>query len=144
MARADQGKPLVAQAQISGAEPAPLIDGASVQARAFAPGLHLLIDFWDCRGLTDAAGIEHTLREAAAACGATVLGVKLHGFGDTGGLTGVALLAESHISIHTWPETGYAALDIFMCGRCDPRRALPVLEAHFAPGRVKVSEHNRG
>ena len=144
MARADQGKPLVAQAQISGAEPAPLIDGASVQARAFAPGLHLLIDFWDCRSLTDAAGIEHTLREAAAACGATVLGVKLHGFGDTGGLTGVALLAESHISIHTWPETGYAALDIFMCGRCDPRRALPVLEAHFAPRRVKVSEHNRG
>lgn len=144
MARADQEKPLAAQAQISGAKPALLVDGASAQARAFAPGLHLLIDFWDCRGLTDAAGIEHALREAAAACGATVLGVKLHGFGDTGGITGVALLAESHISIHTWPETGYAALDIFMCGRCDPRRALPVLEAHFVPGRVKVSEHNRG
>ncbi|MGO4333715.1 adenosylmethionine decarboxylase [Labrys sp. KB_33_2] len=121
-----------------------MADGAAVQARAFAPGLHLLIDFWDCQGLIDAAGIEHALREAAAACGATVLGVKLHGFGDTGGITGVALLAESHISIHTWPETGYAALDIFMCGRCDPRRALPVLEAHFAPGRVKVSEHRRG
>lgn len=115
-----------------------------MQARAFAPGLHLLIDFWDCQGLTDAAGIERALRKAATACGATVLGVTLHGFGDTGGITGVALLAESHISIHTWPETGYAALDIFMCGRCDPRRALPVLEAHFAPGRVKVSEHSRG
>lgn len=144
MAGADQGQPLAVQAQISGAELAPVADGAAVQARAFAPGLHLLIDFWDCRGLTDAAGIEHALREAAAACGATVLGVKLHGFGDTGGLTGVALLAESHISIHTWPETGYAALDIFMCGRCDPRQALPVLEAHFAPRRVKVSEHRRG
>lgn len=123
---------------------ASLAEGSSNQPRAFAPGLHLLIDFWDCRALTDAAGIEHALREAAAACGATVLGVKLHGFGDTGGITGVALLAESHISIHTWPETGYAALDIFMCGRCDPRRALPVLKAHFAPGRVRVSEHRRG
>ncbi|WP_454815316.1 adenosylmethionine decarboxylase [Labrys neptuniae] len=121
-----------------------MADGAAVQARAFAPGLHLLIDFWDCQGLTDAMGIEHALCKAAAACGATVLGVMLHGFGDTGGITGVALLAESHISIHTWPETGYAALDIFMCGRCDPRQALPVLEAHFAPGRVKVSEHRRG
>lgn len=144
MARADQGRPLAAQAQTSRAGPAPPADATPIQARAFAPGLHLLIDFWDCRGLTDAAGIQRALRKAATACGATVLGVKLHGFGETGGITGVALLAESHISIHTWPETGYAALDIFMCGRCDPRQALPVLEAHFAPRRVKVSEHRRG
>lgn len=113
-------------------------------AQSFAPGLHLLVDFWGCRGLTDAEGMENVLRAAATACGATVLTVKLHGFGDTGGITGVALLAESHISIHTWPETGYAALDLFMCGRCDPRLALPVLEAHFAPARQRVSEHRRG
>ena len=114
------------------------------QDRPFAPGLHLLVDFWECRGLLDAEGIERTLREAAAACGATVLGVMLHNFGDGGGITGVALLAESHISIHTWPETDYAALDIFMCGRCDPRAALPVLEAWFAPVNTRITEHRRG
>ena len=116
----------------------------TVQAQPFAPGLHLLVDFWECRGLLDAEGIERTLREAASACGATVLNVMLHNFGDGGGITGVALLAESHISIHTWPETGYAALDLFMCGRCDPRGALPMLEAWFSPGSTRVTEHQRG
>lgn len=114
------------------------------QAQPFAPGLHLLVDFWECRGLRDAEGIERTLREAAAVCGATVLRVMLHDFGEGGGITGVALLAESHISIHTWPETGYAALDIFMCGRCDPRAALPVLEAWFSPRSTRITEHPRG
>ncbi|BAV49213.1 hypothetical protein MesoLj113a_06920 [Mesorhizobium sp. 113-1-2] len=114
------------------------------QAQPFAPGLHLLVDFWECRGLRDAEGIERVLREAAAACGATVLSVMLHNFGESGGITGVALLAESHISIHTWPETGYAALDLFMCGRCDPRGALPLLEAWFSPGSTRMTEHQRG
>lgn len=109
----------------------------------YPPGLHLLIDFWDCAA-PDAEGIEMGLREAAAACGATVLSVELHSFGEGGGITGVALLAESHISIHTWPETGYIALDIFMCGRCDPQLALPVLKKRFRPGRVKVGAHKRG
>lgn len=116
----------------------------TAQAEPFAPGLHLLVDFWECRGLRDAEGIERVLREAAAACGATVLSVMLHNFGESGGITGVALLAESHISIHTWPETGYAALDLFMCGSCDPRGALPVLEAWFSPGRKRITEHQRG
>lgn len=129
---------------------APVIDKArtgqdqTVEDRPFAPGLHLLVDFWECRGLLDAEGIERTLREAASACGATVLSIMLHNFGDGGGITGVALLAESHISIHTWPEIDYAALDIFMCGRCDPRAALPVLEAWFAPGCTRITEHRRG
>jgi len=116
----------------------------NVQAHPFAPGLHLLVDFWGCRGLRDTEGIERVLREAAEASGATVLNVMLHNFGESGGITGVALLAESHISIHTWPETGYAALDLFMCGRCAPREALPVLEAWFSPGSTKVTEHWRG
>jgi S-adenosylmethionine decarboxylase len=110
----------------------------------YTPGLHLLIDFWECRHLGDTAEIEQALREAATACGATVLSVELHGFGEGAGLTGVALLAESHISIHTWPETGYAALDIFMCGRCDPHQAVPVLEHWFQPGRKRVGAYQRG
>ena len=78
------------------------------------PGLHLLIDFWGASHLQNSELIEQTMRDAAAACGATVLDVKLHSFGTDAGITGVAILAESHISIHTWPETGYIALDVFM------------------------------
>lgn len=109
-----------------------------------APGTHLLVDFWDARHLKDQSLIERALREAAAACNATVLSVMLHGFGDDAGVTGVAILAESHMSIHTWPELNYIALDIFMCGDCNPHLALPVLEEHFKPRYVSVSEHKRG
>lgn len=109
-----------------------------------APGLHLLIDFWGAKHLQDEARIEASMRAAAEACGATVLGVNLHNFGGSGGITGVAILAESHISIHTWPETGYAALDIFMCGTCDPHKALPVLQAVFKPEKLQAAEYRRG
>lgn len=96
-----------------------------------APGLHLLIDLWGCSHLQDMDLIENAMRQAANICGATVLEIKLHSFGENAGITGVAILAESHISIHTWPETGYVAIDVFMCGSCDPNRAVPILEAAF-------------
>jgi S-adenosylmethionine decarboxylase len=108
------------------------------------PGVHLLIDFWGMRHLGDVAHIETTMRAAAAACGATVLKVMLHSFGETGGVTGVALLAESHISIHTWPELDYAALDVFVCGGCEAEQALGVLRREFAPAREQVISRQRG
>lgn len=108
------------------------------------PGVHLLIDFWGATHLQDEVLIEQAMRDAASACGATVLGVNLHSFGDGAGVTGVAILAESHISIHTWPEIDYAALDVFMCGACDPHKTLPVLRAAFRPSEEKISEHRRG
>lgn len=111
---------------------------------SFSLGTHLLLDYWGAERLDDVAHIEHALVQAALACGAQVLEVKLHAFGEKSGVTGVALLAESHISIHTWPERDYAALDIFMCGQCNPRLALPVLEALFRPVHVKVMEIRRG
>lgn len=107
-------------------------------------GTHLLLDYWGGEHLDDVAHIERALVQAALACGAQVLEVKLHAFGEKSGVTGVALLAESHISIHTWPERDYAALDIFMCGQCDPHLALPVLEALFRPNQLKVTEIHRG
>jgi S-adenosylmethionine decarboxylase len=109
-----------------------------------SPGRHLLIDFWDVRHLQDAPQIEHAMRDAANACGATVLDVILHSFGDNAGITGVAILAESHISIHTWPEINYVALDVFVCGACDPHKALNVLRSTFEPQREHVQEFHRG
>jgi S-adenosylmethionine decarboxylase len=83
--------------------------------------------------LTSCAEIEQLLRAAAEAAGAHVLHSHFHGFGDGQGVTGVVLLAESHISIHTWPEDGFAAADIFMCGAAQPERALSMLREALAP-----------
>ena len=107
-------------------------------------GTHLLIDLWGARNLADTDAIAAILREAVAAAGATLLGIDLRRFDGSGGVTGIAILAESHMSIHTWPETGYVAVDVFVCGACDAYRAIPVLERGFAPARLEVSEHKRG
>lgn len=109
-----------------------------------APGLHLLIDLWNCENLQNSSIIEQAMRDAATVCGATVLSVNLHNFGADAGITGVAILAESHISIHTWQETGYAAIDVFMCGNCNPKLSVPIFEAAFNTKNIKVSEHKRG
>ena len=107
-------------------------------------GSHLLIDLWQAERLADLAHVEATLREAVAVIGATILRVDLHHFTENDGVSGVAILAESHMSIHTWPEVGYAALDIFVCGDLDPLKALPVLKAAFRPGQIQVTEQKRG
>ncbi len=108
-------------------------------------GRHLLADLYGCPVLDDAGLIEAALRAAAASAGATVLGVHLHHFGEGQGVTGVALLAESHMSIHSWPEHGYAAIDIFLCGaRHDPAAALRTLIDHLHPERVSETLVRRG
>lgn len=89
-------------------------------------GRHLIADLWGCTGLADPAAIHDALIAGVTAAGATLLDLKLHHFGPQQGVTGVALLAESHISIHSWPEHGYAAVDIFLCG------AAPALDAALA------------
>lgn len=107
-------------------------------------GTHLLLDLWGATSLTDANTIERALVAAARAAGATVLHSHMHAFGPDMGVSGVVVLAESHISIHTWPERDYAALDIFMCGNCDPHNAIPVLRKAFAPTSLQLSEQKRG
>ena len=107
-------------------------------------GSHLIIDLWEAEGLDDRDRIETALIDAVNAAGATLLHIHLHTFSEGGGISGVAVLAESHISVHTWPEKGYAAFDVFMCGDAEPRKALDVFKRAFNPGRIVVGEHKRG
>ncbi|UTH75964.1 adenosylmethionine decarboxylase [Chromobacterium sp. IIBBL 290-4] len=111
-----------------------------------ALGRHLLADFHDCppAALADPAAVEAALREAARLAGATVLAGHVHHFGDGQGVTGILLLMESHLSIHTWPEHGYAALDLFMCGEPQLETALAHLAAALRPGRRETRLVERG
>ena len=94
--------------------------------------------------LDEVAPVEAMLRDAAEAAGATVLNVRLHHFGPGQGVTGVAILAESHISIHTWPEKDYAAVDIFMCGNCDPANAEKHIIEKLLPKKTSSQTLRRG
>ena len=107
-------------------------------------GTHLLVDLWGATNLADPEHIDTALRAAAVTAGATILHSHFHHFSPNGGVSGVVVLAESHISIHTWPERNFAAVDIFMCGACDPHDAIPVLQEAFAPERVELDEQRRG
>ena len=107
-------------------------------------GAHLIVDLYEAERLDDIDHIEDALRRAVDAANATLLHIHLHHFEPNGGVSGVAVLAESHISIHTWPENGYAALDVFMCGNADPDACIPVLREAFKPKNIAVSELMRG
>lgn len=107
-------------------------------------GVHLIVDLWHCQHLDNATKIRGIMMEAVRACGATLLSMDLHEFSPNGGVSGVAVLQESHISIHTWPEFEYAALDIFVCGTLDPYNTVPVLKEGFKPGKMQVVELKRG
>jgi len=106
-------------------------------------GVHLIIDLYEAQRLDDLDHIEAVLRRCAEASRATLLHIHVHRF-DPNGVSGVAVLAESHISIHTWPYSGYAAVDVFMCGDADPDQCVPVLREMLAAGRVEVNELRRG
>jgi S-adenosylmethionine decarboxylase len=106
-------------------------------------GVHLIVDLHGAEGLNDIDLIDNTLRRCVAAARATLLHIHLHHF-HPNGVSGVAVLAESHISIHTWPDAGYAALDVFMCGKADPDACIPILREAFKARRVGVNELLRG
>jgi S-adenosylmethionine decarboxylase len=107
-------------------------------------GMHLLVDLWGAKNLSEPDHIDRALREAAVISGATILHSHFHHFTPNGGVSGVLVLAESHISIHTWPERNFAAIDIFMCGECNPHLGIPVIEAAFTPARIDLDEQRRG
>ncbi len=107
-------------------------------------GSHLLIDLRHAKRLDEKEYIEAVLRDCVIAAEATLLHIHLHHFTPNGGVSGVAVLAESHISVHTWPEHGFAAFDVFMCGAAKPHLAVEVLRKAFAPAVVTVEERLRG
>ncbi len=108
------------------------------------PGTHILLDFFGCKYLSDPEALRKCLEAAAAQSGATVLRGDFHKFGPEAGVTGVLMLAESHISIHTWPEADFAAIDIFMCGSASADKAAEVLLDLLAPARVETTRVARG
>lgn len=97
------------------------------------------MDAWfaDVAVLTDEQRLLASLREAAAAGGATVVGQASAVF-DNGAVTAVLLLAESHLSVHTWPEYGYASFDVLTCGKLSAERIFAHLESSLEPVRTKV------
>ncbi len=107
-------------------------------------GSHLILDLWEARRLDDLEHMEQVMREAVKVAGATLLHIHLHHFTPSGGISGVAVLAESHISVHTWPERNFAALDVFMCGDARPEMTIPVFKRAFHPGRMEIKDLMRG
>lgn len=110
--------------------------------RVFA-GTHLIIEVVNGHGLDDEARIQKAFCDCVDRCGATLLHIHTHKFSPQG-VSGVAVLAESHISVHTWPEIGYGAFDVFMCGDSRPWLAVDVLKAAFQTEDVRVKELLRG
>ncbi|WP_158963825.1 adenosylmethionine decarboxylase [Chachezhania sediminis] len=106
-------------------------------------GTHLIVEVIQGTGLDDEGRIQRAFREMVEACKATLLHIHTHKFSPQG-VSGVAVLSESHISVHTWPEIGYGAFDIFMCGDAEPWRAVPILKNVFATDDVRVKELRRG
>jgi len=107
-------------------------------------GLHLIADFWNVKDIEDEREMKELLVGSAKAAGSTVLEVLTYKFSPQG-ITGVVLLAESHIAIHTWPEIGYAAVDVFTCGdKARPEIALDYLKGVLQPKRIDITKLKRG
>lgn len=108
-------------------------------------GRHIHLDLYACPAelLAQPADSERILLATAAAMGATVVGSHFHAF-NPHGVSGVVIIAESHLTVHTWPEHGYAAIDVFSCGELDLDAGLALLEKDYRAGRKEVMGFDRG
>jgi S-adenosylmethionine decarboxylase len=108
-------------------------------------GIHLIVDAWQAPAalLNDPEQIRCALLEGIAAGEATLIDLCVHQFSPHG-VTATATLAESHIAIHTWPEYGYFAADLFFCGSGKPEKALELLKTALQAKEIKVQEFERG
>jgi S-adenosylmethionine decarboxylase len=108
-------------------------------------GRHVLAEYWGCNPLVLANKdvIKIRMEEAALAARATIVASVFHQFTPSG-VSGVVVVAESHLSIHTWPEEGYASADFYTCGDCEPERALEFLQNAFGASRIHFLVVDRG
>lgn len=108
-------------------------------------GTHLIVDAWQAPPdlLNDPERIRHALLEGITAGEATLIDLCVHHFSPHG-VTATATLAESHIAIHTWPEYGYFAADLFFCGQGNPEQALVILKTALQAQQVQVKIIERG
>jgi len=111
-----------------------------------ALGTHLLIELWSCnrQKIDNLDYLEKIMSQAAQIAGATVLKTAFQDFNPQG-VSGVVVIAESHLTIHTWPEHGYAAVDIFTCGvTVDPWKATGFLRQELEAENMHVRDFQRG
>ncbi len=107
-------------------------------------GNHIIAEFLECENMEDYEHLEQALWSAAQAANATVIKIMTHKFSPIG-MTGLALLSESHISIHTWPEYGYIAVDVYTCGEhVDVYAAIESLKGFFKSKKVRQIKIERG
>ena len=110
-------------------------------------GRHMILEVWGNPGSLPYWNMDEAaaaLVQSAKDAGATVLSERWHHFGSGFGYTGVIILSESHISVHTWPEKGYAAIDCFMCGDCNPEDTLQTILAFYVAEKHTVRTLQRG
>ncbi|MFT6113173.1 MAG: S-adenosylmethionine decarboxylase [Glaciecola sp.] len=113
------------------------------EGKSFA-GMHIIVDLYGADYLDNIERVEAVMRECIEKCGAHLLHIHLHHFTPNDGVTGVAVLSESHISVHTWPERNFAAFDIFMCGDSKPELAIEILKDQFNAKKVVTTIKKRG
>lgn len=107
-------------------------------------GKHIIVDLYQAQHTDDLVLTKMVMHTIVDVCGATLLHLHCHHFTPHQGISGIAVLAESHISLHSWPEKHFAAWDIFMCGQANPQKAVSVLEQAFCPKTIAVETLKRG
>ena len=120
------------------------VDHFIVEKKQIYAGKHLLLDLWGVKFDNSITTLKKIIKNAIKVSKATLLHIHLHRFGKEQGISGVAVLAESHISVHTWPERDYVAFDIFMCGDTSPEASVEYLIKTLKPKKKILKKIKRG
>lgn len=133
------------EAQSPIAIPQEFLNASALRAEQAQTGLgrHVIAEFWNCENAQSENGLSEAIEQAVRSARATLLDLSVRRFYPQG-YSAIALLAESHLSLHAWPELGYVALDVFTCGEADPQKIVQHLEQHFRPRNTEYIKIPRG